>query len=132
MTITTWTYPDGTEHPNLPKTWGNTSGICEANAARLGFVKNEYEPISAPASIPLDPIIPAVHTYSKLRLYDAMVEAGIWTDVKTAIEGAGQWERWTLANDLSTDYAPFEQLLQQLRQTYGDEMTDAILAAAEI
>lgn len=80
--------------------------------------------------VPITP--PAVHTYSKLRLYDAMVSAGIWNDVKEAIQAAGQWERWELANDLSTDYEPFSQLLSQLRQTFGDELTDQILAAAEI
>lgn len=83
-----------------------------------------YTPIPAPP--------PVVHTYSKLRLYDALVSAGIWTEVKTAIEAAGQWERWELANDLATDYEPFALLLAQLRQTYGDELTDNILAQAEI
>ena len=123
MVIVTWTYPDGTTGRSiLPRNWGQTSGICEANAERFGFIKVETE---AP-----DP--PAIHTYSKLRLYDAMVEAGIWNEVKAAIEAAGQWERWEWARDMATDYAPFAQLLSQLRQTYGDELTDAILAAAEI
>ena len=123
MLVVTWTYPDGTEgHNVLPRNWGSVSGITEANADRFGFVKVETE-------IP-DP--PAVHTYSKLRLYDAMFAAGIWDDVKAAIEQAGQWERWNWANDMATDYEPFALLLAQLRQTYGDELTDAILAAAEI
>ena len=40
MKITTWTYPDGTAgHITLPRTWGRTSGICPANAERLGFVR---------------------------------------------------------------------------------------------
>ena len=83
-----------------------------------------YAPIPVPTPPPKE--------YSKLRLYDALVSAGIWTEVKTAIEAAGQWERWELANDLATDYAPFAQLLAQLRQTYGDELVDSILSQAEI
>ena len=123
MKITTWTYPDGTAgHITLPRTWGRTSGICPANAERLGFVRVDTE-------MP-DP--PEVHTYSKLRLYDAMVKAGVWGQVRAAIESAGQWERWELANVLATDYEPFVELLAQLRQAFGDETTDAILAAAEI
>lgn len=123
MIETTWNYPDGTTgHKVLPRNWGKVSGICAENAERHGFVKVETE-------VP-DP--PVVHEYSKLRLYDALVAAGIWPDVKTAIEAAEQWERWEWAINLATDYAPFAQLLSQLRQTYGDELTDAILAAAEI
>ena len=123
MIVVTWTYPDGSDgHPSLPRHWGKTYGITPENAARFGFVRAETE-------IP-DP--PVTHTYSKLRLYDALVDAGIWADIKTAIEGSGQWDRWTLANELSTDYTPFAQLLDQLRQTFGDELTDNILSQAEI
>jgi len=121
---TTWTYPDGTSgHMTLPQTWGQVSGITPRNAGRYGFIRTSER-------IPDPP--PAPKEYSKLRLYDALCNAGIWTDVQTAIQNAGQWDRWELANDLSTDYEPFALLLAQLRQTYGDELTDAILAAAEI
>ena len=122
MRIIKWKYPDGTVHDMLPKTWGNLSGITLENAYRLGFIRH--------TTYKKDP--PPVITYSKLRLYDALVRAGIWDDVKSAIENAGQWERWELANELSTDYEPFAQLLSQLRQTYGDDTTDGILESAEM
>lgn len=123
MTITTWTYPDGTTgHATVPRNWRQVSGITPANAERFGFVKVE-------TVIP-DP--PVIHTYSKLRLYDALVSAGIWSDVKAAIVAAGQWDRYEQCNDLSTDYEPFVQLLAQLRQTFGDELTESVLAYAEI
>lgn len=124
MTIITWTYPDGTEgHPVLPRTWRNISGITPENASRLGFSRVETE-------VP-DPE-PEPKRYSKLRLYDALVASDIWSEVKTAIEEAGQWERWNWANDLATDYAPFALLLARMRSAFGDELVDAVLAQAEI
>lgn len=124
MLIVTWTYPDGTEgHRTLPQNWGNVSGITPRNAAKYGFARVISE-------IPNPP--PPVHTYSKLRLYDALVSAGLWSEVKAAIEAAGQWERWELANDLATDYQPFSLLLSQLRQAYGDATVEKILSASEI
>lgn len=122
MKIVFFVSPDNIEYRILPARWEGTSPVTEQWALTHGWRKEERE-------IP-DP--PAVHTYSKLRLYDAMVAAGIWEEVKQAIEAAGQWERWNWANDMATDYEPFALLLAQLRQTYGDELTDAILAEAEI
>lgn len=122
MVITIYIAPNGMEYATLPKRYGNTSPVTEQWALAHGWRKERR-------TVP-DP--PVIHTYSKLRLYDAMVAAGIWEEVKQAIEAAGQWERWNWANDMATDYEPFAQLLSQLRQTYGDELTDAILASAEI
>lgn len=96
----------------------------EVDVSYITVLEHHYVPIPEPP--------PAVHTYSKLRLYDALVRAGIWEQVRAAIEAAGQMERWDLAVDLATDYAPFAAILRSMRQTYGDDTVDQILAEAEI
>lgn len=122
MTITVYIDPRDKEHRTLPARWESTSPVTEAWALAHGWIKESR-------TIP-DP--PEIHQYSKLHLYDALLSAGIWDQVRSAIEQAGQLERWNLAVDLSTDYAPFAAILSQLRQTYGDELVDSILSQAEI
>lgn len=122
MVITIYIDPDGTEYDMLPRKYKDTSPVTEAWALAHGWAKEER----------VIPDQPEVHLYSKLRLYDALVHTGIWEQVRAAIEAAGQWERWEWAIELATDYEPFAQLLVQLRQTFGDELTDNILSQAEI
>lgn len=80
--------------------------------------------------IPVPP--PAPERYSILRIYDALRAAGIWEDVRAAIEESGQMERLTFANELATDYPPFAAFLAQMRTAYGDQTVDEILAYAKI
>ena len=121
MKITTWTYPDGTEgHTTLPKTWRNVSGITEANASRLGFVKVEVE-------VP-DP--PVIHIYSKYLLIRALMKEGLWDVVKQAITDAGCWDLWEACNELSSDDEIFTSVLEQMKAEYGEEKVEEILAQA--
>ena len=114
--------PDGVSHRTLPSRWKNVSPVTEAWALSHGWTKEQR-------TVP-DP--PEVHTYSKLRIYDVLVEMGLWETIKSEIELAGQWERWNMANDLSTAYAPFAAMLAELRTKMGDELVDQVLEQAEI
>lgn len=121
---TTWTYPDGTTgHRVLPKTWGQVSGITPKNAGRFGFVRTSEK-------IPDPPAPPKL--YSKYKLMESLKERGKWDDVKTAIDVAGYWDEWLVAQDLSSDDEAFQTARAAFVEAYGEELVAAVLAEAEI
>lgn len=122
MTYYVYIDPDGIVYRKLPARWRNVSPVTEAWALAHGWTKEER---TAPEPV-------EVHTYSKLKIYDVLVDMGLWETVKAAIEQAGQWERWNMANVLSTAYAPFAAMLDEFRRTMGDELVDQVLEQAEI
>lgn len=119
MIIYVYITPAGGEYTELPKRYGATSPVTEAWALSHGWRKEERE------------VPDEVKRYSKLKLYDALENAGIWGEVKAAIESAGQWERYNQCDDLATDYPLFSQMVSAMREKYGNDTVDAILASAE-
>lgn len=88
----------------------------------------DYTPIPEPEPEP-EPI----RRYSTLRIMDKLVEKGIWSDVKALLQqDETVWDRFTVAQDLATDYDLFNSFVAQLRAAYGDTITDEVLDYAEI
>ena len=113
----------GAEYRILPDPWqGRVSPLTPDNCAGFGWTTAEREEeITAPVPV-----------YSKLRLVRAMKEAGIWADVENAIEGAGLWDEFVLAQDLSAGDPVFAPFLDTLVQAYGKEMVDGILERSRL
>lgn len=113
----------GAEYRILPDPWqGRVSPLTPDNCAGFGWTTAERE-----EEIP-DP----VPVYSKLRLVRAMKEAGIWSDVKAAVEAAGLWDEFALAQDLSAADPAFAPFLATLAQTYGQEPVADILERSRL
>lgn len=77
-------------------------------------------------------------TYSKLRLYAALVQAGLWDALRAwletqTIEGVNAWTAFQLAQDLTSDHPLFSQFLAAAQSALGvdDATVAAILKAAE-
>ena len=78
-------------------------------------------------------------TYSKLRLYAALTDTGLWNQfeewVKSqTIDGVNAWTAFSLAQDLSSDHPLFMKYLTAAQSALGidNETITAILATAEI
>ena len=68
---------------------------------------------------------PAPQRYSKLALKRALSDMGLWGAVKAAIEDAGRWDDFVLAQDLSDDDPDFVAMRAVLEL---DVNAEAILA----
>ena len=85
----------------------------------------------APVSLPQVP--PIVYRYSKLRIVDALIEAGVWQQVKEMIQqDENNWDRFTQSQDFASDYPMFVQLVAAIRQAFPQLDADAILEGARI
>lgn len=80
---------------------------------------------------------PVYRTYSKLKLYAALVSAGLWEGVKTWLEaqevgGMNAYTAFSLAQDLTDSNEMFASYLAQLKEALGvsDEVVEQILAAS--
>lgn len=72
---------------------------------------------------------PAPIKYSKLKLKRALSDMGLWSQVKAAIEDAGRWDDFVLAQDLSDDDPDFVAMRQALEL---DVAAEEILAACKL
>lgn len=75
---------------------------------------------------------PAPRTFSKLKCVAALMEAGVWSQVKNYIEGAGLYDLYLAAQDFREDNPYFVSGKAQLMASLGwtDEQTEAILSEA--
>lgn len=85
----------------------------------------------------VDAPAPAPRTFSKLKLYAALTNAGLWDALKTwlesqTVQGVNAWIAFSLAQDISEDYPLFEPWLAAAKSTLSitDEEAEAILAAS--
>ena len=67
--------------------------------------------------------------YSKLKLKRALSDMGLWATVKAAIEDAGRWDDFVIAQDLSDDDPDFIAMKAALDL---DVNAEAILAACKL
>ena len=67
--------------------------------------------------------------YSKFKLKRALSDMGLWLQVKAAIEAAGRWDDFVLAQDLSDDDPDFVAMKAALEL---DVNAEAILAACKL
>ena len=67
--------------------------------------------------------------YSKLKLKRALSDMGLWGAVKAAIEDAGRWDDFVLAQDLSDDDPDFVAMKAALEL---DVNAEAILAECKL
>lgn len=81
---------------------------------------------------------PPIRTFSKLKLYGALVQAGLWDSLVNwlqgqSIDGVNAYTAFTLAQDLSDAHPLFDQWLLQIKTDLGisDELIETILAASE-
>jgi len=72
---------------------------------------------------------PAPIKYSKLKLKRALSDTGLWGAVKAAIEDAGRWDDFVLAQGLTSDDPDFVAMRQALDI---DVNAAAILAACKL
>lgn len=113
----------GREWRALPNPWnGKVSGLTPANCEAFGWRAEERE-----EEVPDEPVL-----YSKLKLVRNMKEEGIWTEVRAAIEGAGLWDEFELAQDIAASDPAFGGMLAALSQRYGAELVAAILERSRL
>lgn len=76
---------------------------------------------------------PPPRTFSKLRIVAALMEAGVWAQVKAWIEQAGLYDLYLAAQDFKSDNEYFARGRTALQTALGwtDEQVEAVLAAAE-
>lgn len=79
-------------------------------------------------------IIPAARTFSKLKLYGALVKAGLWDALvawlqSQSVEGINAYTAFTLAQDISDNHPLFKEYYQAARLALGlsEEQAEAIL-----
>ena len=82
----------------------------------------DYEEIPVPPPAPEPP-----KQYSKLKLINACKELQIWDSVKADIQAMGKEDEFIAAQDLSSDYPGFDQLVAYFKGKYPSVDVDAIL-----
>lgn len=77
---------------------------------------------------------PAPRVFSKLKCVAALMEAGVWHEVKNYIEGAGLYDLYLAAQDFREDNPYFVSGKAQLMASLGwtEEQAEAILAKCVI
>ena len=80
---------------------------------------------------------PPPRTFSKLKLYAALANAGLWDDLKQwlehqTVEGVNAWTAYDQANELTDGHPMFKQWFAAAKAALGvsDEAAEAILAAS--
>ena len=75
---------------------------------------------------------PAPRVFSKLKCVAALMEAGVWAQVKAYIEQAGLYDLYLAAQDFKEDNAYFTQGVAVLKSQLGwdDAQVEAILEAS--
>lgn len=115
--------PNGTRHHVMPQIWGSASPITWEFLAAHGWTREE---------IPDPPPEPEIKVYSKYKLKCALVDLGIWDEVKNRIETAGYWDSFLLIQDISADNAEFQTALPLLAQAFPDVDIAALLVDCEV
>ena len=82
----------------------------------------EYTEIEAP-DVPSRP----VH-YSKYKIQLACQKRGLWEQLKAMIDSAGLSDSWNNIIDLTSDNAELAAAMPGIRQTFGTDVVDAVLA----
>lgn len=77
---------------------------------------------------------PAPRVFSKLKCVAALMEAGVWQEVKGYIEGAGLYDLYIAAQDFREDNPYFVSGKAQLMASLGwtEEQAEALLAKCVI
>ena len=98
-------------------------------AVEGGEIRRQYVAVQDPPPPPL--------TFSKLKLFAALSQAGLWDALKAwlaaqSFEGMNAWDAFTLANELTEDHPMFNQWFAAAKTALGvtDEQAEAILAAS--
>jgi len=73
---------------------------------------------------------PAPRVFSKLKCVAALIEAGVWNEVKDYIEGAGLYDLYLAAQDFREDNPYFTSGKAQLMTSLGwtEEQAEALLS----
>lgn len=100
------------------------------NAVELSWLKTRIVadfPATAAEFAP-----PPFRTFSKLRLVQALMSAGLWAQVKSWIEAQGLTDLYLAAQVFTDDNEYFTTGVTALKQALGvtDEQVEAILAQA--
>ena len=76
-----------------------------------------------------EPVVPvrAVH-YSKYKIQLACQSRNLWSQVKAMIESAGLTDSWNNIIDLASDNQELIAALPAIRQAFGTDVVDAVLA----
>ena len=85
----------------------------------------EYTPIPEPAPEP-----PTVVIYSKYRIQLACQKRGIWEQLKAAIASDGLQDSWANIVDIASDNEEMQDALPDIRDLFGAELVEAVLAEA--
>ena len=110
---------DNQEYDEIPYwIWENTSPITEKYFIAHGGIITEI-----PEPEEVTPII-----YSKYKLKLACEKRNLWAEVKSYIEQNGKWESFLLITDVSSDNAEFLAILPTIKEAFGAELVEAVLA----
>lgn len=73
-----------------------------------------------------------VHTYSKLKLLRKLKSLNLWDSIKNALETAGAYDEWLVAQDLASNDPLLVAMLTQFKNQFPEQDADAILADCEV
>lgn len=117
--------------PAKPETFSNE--VAYVSGYAFGRDTGDAHPVW---SIKWRPVKP--DTYSKLKLYAALVQAGLWDGFRTWLEsqdldGVNAYTAFMMAQELSSDHPLFAQWLAAAKAAMGvdDATAEAILDAAK-
>ena len=113
------------EYPSEPAPEGyhyEAKGWAEQD----GTIRRVYETVANPP--------PAPRVFSKMKCVAALMEAGVWAEVKAWIEAAGLYDLYLAAQDFREDNEYFVRGREQLQAVLGwsDEQVEAILKECAI
>lgn len=91
-----------------------------------GAIRRVYEQVANPPAPP--------RVFSKMKCVAALMEAGVWHEVKNYIEGAGLYDLYLAAQDFREDNPYFVSGKAQLMASLGwtEEQAEAILSQCVI
>lgn len=101
--------------------------VGEGGDAYIQIDAWEYEPIPAP-----EPVPPPVVRYSKYQIQLACQRRNLWEQVKGAVMAAGLQDSWSNIVDIASDNAELQAALPMIRELFGADVVDAVLAESVI
>lgn len=83
----------------------------------------DYVPIPVPPPEP-----PPVVYYDKYKIQKATQARGLWEQLKSAVTEAGLQDSWANIKNIPSDNAEVIAVLPSIREAFGNDVVDAVLA----
>ena len=115
--------PNGEVQYRKPPIWNNTSPITDEYLEANGWtIEEEAIEVQEPP-----------RRYSKLQIMRKLKELGAWEGARQAIEAAGAWDEFLVAQDLSSENPLFQSLIPGITALAPEGVeVESILSQCEI